>query len=137
MRLPRPYVPIDVKLAVAGRQARATGCSIDWAALERLCGGDQLRVLLNVLYPDVMCHLDHDPPLWQRVRTKSGNYRPSANDPDYLVWRSQEGHRLKTYIRGDGAQLSDAAKRRKEIKRKVTKVKRKWPSRPMQRRPMR
>lgn len=137
MRIPRPYIPIGVKVTVAKRQARAAGCSIDWNALEKLCGDDQLRVLLNVLFPDIVCHLDHDPPLMLRDRTKHGDYLPDANDPDWMIWRSKDGHRLKTYVRGDGAQLSDAAKRRKEInrKRKATKPKRKWPSRPMRRPP--
>jgi hypothetical protein len=80
-----------------------------------------------------MCHLDHDPPLNLRDRTKDGGYLPEANDPDWLIWRTAEDHWLKTYVRGDGAQLSDAGKRRKELKRKrkATRPKRKWPSRPM------
>jgi len=133
MKLPRSHVPIWVKVAVAGRQARAAGLKIDWHALEKLCNSDQLRVLLNVLYPDIMCHLDHDPPLNLRDRTKDGGYLPEANDPDWLIWRTAEDHWLKTYVRGDGAQLSDAGKRRKELKRKrkATRPKRKWPSRPM------
>jgi hypothetical protein len=137
MKLPRPYVPIGVKVAVAGRQVRAAGLSIDWNALEKLCSSDQLRVLLNVLYPDIMCHLDHEPPLMLRDRTRLGGYKPDANDPDWLIWRTAEAHRLKTFVRGDGAQLSDAGKRRKEIKRrkKATRPKRKWPSRPMRGRP--
>lgn len=150
MKLPRPHIPIAVKIAVAERQIVAIleqsrppeDPDTDIAKTVRSIFGrwgtkPYLSVLLLLVIGPPPYHLDHDPPLWQRARTRSGGYRPKANDPNYLVWRSKDGHRIKTYVRGDGAQLSDAAKRRKEIKRKVTKVKRKWPSRPMQRRPMR
>lgn len=133
MRLPRPHVPIRTKVAVAARQARVAGFDVDWRALRLLCGDDQLRVLLNCLFPGAPCQLDHDPPLWSRVRTAAGNYRPPANHQDYLVWRSADDHRIKTYVKGDGAQLSDAGKRRKEIKRrrKAEKPKWQWPKRKM------
>ncbi len=145
MRLPRPHVPIAVKIAVAKRQLAARGTVALFAApgplqdAKPLSGKRQLVSMLWTLLGDPPWHLDHDPPLMQRVRTKDGGYRPGANNEDYLVWRTAEDHRLKTYIRGDGAQLSDAGKRRKEIrrKRKATRPKWKWPARKLQSRPMR
>ena len=67
-------------------------------------------------------HLDHDPPLCLReiIDAENGVYKPDANDPDYLTYRTVSDHRIKTYIRGDGAQFSDAAKRRRKIKSERT-----------------
>jgi hypothetical protein len=51
-----------------------------------------------------------------------------------LIYRTKEDHRLKTLVRGDGAQLSDAAiaRKRKRKERKATRPKYNWPSRPLQ-----
>ena len=75
--------------------------------------------MLGRMFGDQKVHLDHDPPLMLRhiIDAEKGIYDPAANNPRYLVYRTEEEHRLKTYVRGDGAQLSDAGKRRKEIRR--------------------
>lgn len=139
MRLPRPHVPIGVKLAVVERQLRDRGIVALFVGEhgKRPNKSHMLVDMLRTLLGEPPWHLDHEPPLMLRDRTKSGDYLPDASDPDWLIWRTAEEHRLKTFVRGDGAQLSDAGKRRKEIKRrkKATRPKRKWPSRPMRRTP--
>jgi hypothetical protein len=95
----------------------------------------QLAYLLDVMFGDERYHLDHDPPLCLReiIDADRGLYDPPANDPDHLIYRTAEDHRFKTFVRGDGAQLSDAGKRRKAIRRKKkldpNRVRRQWPSR--------
>jgi hypothetical protein len=150
MRLPRPRIPIDVKLAVADRQLRERN-TVALFAVELIVTTEmgsanprppsrtaQLANMLRTLFGTEPVHLDHDPPLMLRMfNVNRGTYVPDANDPNYLCWRTKENHRVKTFIRGDGAQLSDAGKRRKEIRKrkKATRPKRKWPSRPMRRTP--
>jgi hypothetical protein len=147
MRLPRPHVPISVKLAVAERQLRERGpvatLMADTTGM-RIPKSSRLKHILGVLFGNAPCHLDHDPPLMLRYRT-SGGYVPEANDPNFMIWRTAENHRVKTYVRGDGAQLSDAGKRRKEIRRRKKtdseRIKYRWPkgrklrSRPLRRAP--
>jgi hypothetical protein len=113
-RLKRPYIPLKVRIAAAERQA-------DTRVIMRkiLPPRKYLLWLLNILFGAQQLHLDHDPPLMLRdFNKRTGKYTPDANDPEYLVWRTAAEHRIKTYVRGDGAQLSDAGKRRKEIKRR-------------------
>jgi hypothetical protein len=144
VKLERPHVPVAIKVAVAERQLAnmlagdekraawvAQGCPMTTSKHR------YLRFLLQSLLGDPPWHLDHDPPLMLRDRTRDGGFLPAANDPDYLFWRTAEQHRIKTFVRGDGAQLSDAGKRRRRIMKlkKATRPKRKWPSRPMRRKP--
>ena|SRR5215475_1972261 len=93
----------------------------------------QLTVALRQLFKGASCHLDHEPALMLRERRSDGGYIPDACDPEYLIWRTVEDHRIKTYVRGDGAQLPDAGKRRKEIRRQQKanpkRWKRQWPKR--------
>jgi hypothetical protein len=114
----------------------------------------QLDFLLTCKFGEERYHLDHDPPLCLReiVDAERGIYVPAADDPEYLIYRTGEEHRIKTFVRGDGAQLSDAGKRRKEIRRKRKEIEatsrtllagvaprsRRWPpkgSRPLRGRP--
>lgn len=109
MKRPRPYIPLEVQLEVA------------------------LRLLFG---KDVEAHLDHDPPLRARAfNDRTGQYFPDANDPDYLVWRDKEGHRIKTYVRGEHGQYSDTiliARERKREKKKAGKLPTyRWPKRKM------
>jgi len=135
-------VRIDVKIAVAERQLRDRGIVAMFPA-ETGKRPNKARMLLNMLRTllgEPPWHLDHEPPLMLRDRTRDGGYLPDAGDADWLIWRTAEEHRLKTFVRGDGAQLSDAGKRRKEIKRKrkATKPKRSWPKgRKLRSRPLR
>jgi hypothetical protein len=132
MKLKRPYVPIKVRLVVAERQLAQAGIAEAFftAASADLTKRERLTVLLWFLFRDEPYHLDHDPPLNLREHDKWG-YIPDANDPDYLIYRTKQEHRIKTYVHGDGAQLSDAGKRRKEIKRKRKRPSRPWPKRPL------
>jgi hypothetical protein len=122
---------MQVRVDVATRQVRERG-SVP-LGLESWSLQDQLDYLLRVLFKDQPAHLDHDPPLMLRkFSRKTLRYAPDANDPEHLIWRSKEDHRLKTYVRGDGAKYSDAAERRRASrrkKRKTERVKFKWPKR--------
>jgi hypothetical protein len=95
--------------------------------------GVKLELMLIRMFGTTRVHLDHDPPLMLRRRTRNGGYKPDANDPEHLIYRTAEEHFIKTWMRGDGAQLSDAGKRRKELRRQrkldPRRRKRKWPKR--------
>lgn len=109
-RLPRPYIPIDVRLTVAERQLGHTWSIKGQSRTERL------RLMLLKLFGDDPVHLDHDPALENRQIFWSGDeaeYWPDANDPAFLIYRKADNHRIKTFVRGDGAQYSDAALARK------------------------
>lgn len=145
MRLHRPYIPLAIRVQVAERQLCAQG---DWGKIAvamhcELTHGRRLKNALRLLFGDHPYHLDHDPALVNRQRTRSGNYIPGANDPVHLVYRTKVAHDIKTRIRGDGAQRSDLSQRRylKKVARNRQKVtpdpgvkarqpRRKWASRP-------
>jgi hypothetical protein len=140
MKLARPYIPLNVRLQVIARQLQENGQLHDVLRESLLHGTkDRLDFMLECRFGDVKVHLDHDPPLCLReiIDVDKGLYEPDANDPRFLVYRTQEDHRIKTFVRGDGAQLSDAAKRRRKIKaeRKESPHPTRWPpkgSRPVQ-----
>lgn len=145
MSLPRPYIPLRTRVKVARRQWDALNphfCFVSGFHQRSL--RDQLRGYLYLLFGDQKRHLDHDPPLAarQRVRIVAGKreavfYKPDANDPDYLIYRTVEDHKLKTNVRGDGAQYPDRVLikrerrrlKKKRPKRKIANRKRKWPKR--------
>lgn len=120
MRLPRPPIPLAVKLAVAERmiaERRAAG-QADIAFVKSGSGYKLLYDLLGELFPpwgiNTPLHLDHDPALCNRkFSDRTGKYKPDANDPKFLVYRTKADHDIKTRVRGDGAQLSDLAMLRK------------------------
>ena len=138
MKLPRPYIPIPVRLQVATRQALAADYVLLTEGILSLDEYDsrKLKRLLFVLFGKEKPHLDHDPALQNRERYADMHgihYNPAANDPRFLIYRTKENHRVKTLVRGDGAQYSDAAlaRKNKRIKRsRDPKRKRhKWPTR--------
>lgn len=103
MRLPRPYIPLSVRLKVAQRQAISARSDIPLTALmhcmEKPTVRRRLNSILFLLFPGKAGppHLDYDPPLAVRkkIRDKNGvviRYSPDANDPDFLVYRSAEDH---------------------------------------------
>ena len=101
---------MHVRLKVAERQASERGLHSDEKKLV-----PRLKALLRLLFGDAACDLDHDPPLMLRGKRLRGHrtfYIPDANDPAHLVYRLTEDHRIKTFVRGDGAQRSDMAQRR-------------------------
>ena len=142
MRLPRPYVPLGVRLSVALRQLGTPPSDIarlvETTSRNRTLDAN-LYWVLKKLFNTELYHLDHDPALENRLQVKNTRtgkirYVPDANDPRSLIYRTKEDHRLKTLVRGDGAQLSDAAiaRKRKRKERKATRPKYNWPSRPLQ-----
>lgn len=160
MRLPRPYIPLSIRVQVAARQYEK-----EFGVEPGLAGFTsdkrKLRYILVALgwkakhhqldheghlVPVCKWHLDHHPALENRKRVcHQGKwyYVPDANDPDYLIYRTKEAHDIKTRIRGDGAQYSDHAlarknkriKRNRDPKRRVVKIAQRkdfqWPKRPM------
>jgi len=154
MRLPRPYIPYDVRVQVAARQIIEAG--LTWATdatLDALPESKKLHALLLILFCDDEMghlHLDHDPALVNRKKIyRNGahvDYDPPANDPRYLVYRTRQDHDIKTRVRGDGAQRSDLAQRRylKRVarnrspdkpKKKIPQRKNfEWPKRPSNKR---
>jgi hypothetical protein len=139
-RLLRPYIPRAVRLKVAWRQLGSHVRAVFPG--ERTSVSQSLSIALKFLAYRYQCEvadlqLDHDPALENRqfnVRTQK--YIPDANDPDHLAYRTKDAHRIKTLVRGDGAQLSDAAiaRKRKRAERKAGRPKHVWPSRAFQKR---
>jgi hypothetical protein len=139
MKLLRPRIPVETRCRVLLRQIghfwpddviQANRGHLQ-KLLDRLL--DELRTVLSPA-SDEPLHLDHDPALENRPFDETtGKYTPDANDLEHLIYRSKENHRLKTLVRGDGAQLSDAAiaRKRKKSERKKSRPKHLWSSRPL------
>ena len=117
-RLPRPHIPLSVRVQVAARQAGFVNLEL----FLRLHKGGFAKVLDRLLYGDDLgpcagfkrdqpIHLDHDPPLGAREKIwKDGEivgYVPAANDPEYLIYRLKVDHQVKTNIRGEHGQHPD------------------------------
>jgi hypothetical protein len=118
MRLKRPFVPIAVRLDVIARQLQRDGKLMAVLTVSALTmkNSDRLAYLLKAMFGDEPVHLDHDPSLVLRhYDDATGKYTPDANDPEFLVYRTAEQHHEKTFLR-NGADFSDAAKRRRKIK---------------------
>lgn len=136
MKRPRPHIPFSVRVKVAGRHLVERGI---WTAEQLLLfemspirAKRILPWMLSALFGQQTIHLDHDPPLRAReFNERTGKYKPAANDPDYLVYRTAEDHKRKTNLRGDGAQYAD----RVLIKRARRRDKPKRKSRPISSRP--
>ena len=157
-RLPRPRIPLEVRCLAALRQQ-------DWPpelieiAVGTVKSAKRERTLWKLLalwlgkiaerhgceISDL--HLDHDPALQNRKKVyRAGvhvDYSPRANDPGFLCYRPygpqfDRSHKVKTLIRGDHGQHSDAALARKnkriahnrDTKRRKVKIpqrKKPWP----------
>ena len=144
-RLPRPSIPIEVKMRVVLRQLGELFIDdVISLAKEGRCLGDILKAKLSVLADLLGCNpdelrLDHNPALGLRDKIIRDNeiigYRPSANDPEFLIYRTAHDHHIKTNVRGDGAQFSDTVLMKRARKgRRAPRIKRKWPSRPFPKR---
>ena len=128
MRLKRPYIPLSVRIKVAERQLAYHGVIL--AVNKEPSLAKQLTELLGVLQSILRAdklHLDHDPALALRKFNKhTGKYKPDANDPEYLKYRATDGHRTKTFLRGEHGQRSDISQINRERRRKrPAKAKRK------------
>jgi hypothetical protein len=142
-RLPRPRIPVMVRLTVADRQ-----CLSAFGQIFRVifCRSNEkhLKAALFALFGDKKAELHHRPSLVNRPR-KGGDYDPPANSPDYLVYIAKDDHDVETRVRGLHGQHSDLgmARKNKQIaknrdpKRRVAKIAQrdefKWPSRPFRR----
>jgi len=156
--------PTSVRVIVALRQLEAFGASdalttrsdgekVD-AFLERLLCGLSLYIGCE----RVDLRLDHEPMLRRRaydptIEKVADRYEPHAHDPGCLLYRPQlpefaGSHHVKTFIRGEHGQFSDAVLAKRERRRERPKTashkpkmksrgfqkgKRKIPSRPFRR----
>ncbi len=125
--LPRPHIPLAVRVQVAGRQLRERGESLDRSILYGLgllmddgSAGDptlsaarKLQRLLSALFGDKKAELHHRPALINRRRKRNGDYDPPANDPGFLVYLLEDDHDIETRIRGQHGQHSDLGLARK------------------------
>jgi hypothetical protein len=146
-KLPRPYVPLGIRLVVAERQFAEKHGLVFKPDTARVDRGTRLRRLLTMLFGDTAVELHHRPALCNRevvpVSTAKKHvgkawfktpkiytftstfcrYEPDANDPDFLVYVPVEEHVIETRVRGQHGDYSDLAKRRK-VKRIAQKAKR-------------
>ena len=129
MRLHRPYIPLEVRVKVAERQADAKGFRLSPIGYTNT---QRLSKLLLFLFGETVPELHHRPSLVNREQ-KGGKYVPDANDAEYLVYLDPQEHDIETRERGVGAQFSDLAqvRRQKNKARKANRPKHKWPSRPL------
>jgi hypothetical protein len=138
VRLPRPHIPLSVRVETARRQfakkwgKRESDCYL-FAGIKPKY---ELKALLHFLFDDQPYHLDHDPPLAVRKKIHNARgeiigYDPAANDPDFLIYRKAVDHRIKTYTRGEGAQYPDRVliKKIRRIEHPKPKRKYNWPKR--------
>jgi hypothetical protein len=149
VRLLRPYIPLAVRLRVAARQLSGVGGWEGRVPGEGLASGLARAILaLSAAMgrPGAKMELHHRPALTNRTWNKRRHdYIPPANDPEFLVYLPEDQHDIETRVRGVGAQRSDLSQRRylKNVERNRSKkrtkpkfrFKRKWPSRPLRRRP--
>lgn len=141
MKLPRPYIPLRVRVQVAVRQCRELGLCEGVFSSDFRNLATALRYFLGHIHGNQKVELHHRPALCNRARCLSSiaggiRYDPDANDPDYLVYLSAADHDIETRVRGQHGDYSDLAKarKRKRIERKAKRPKRKWPSRPFPKR---
>jgi hypothetical protein len=114
MKRPRPYIPLAVRVEVARRQCAAAGVMPGSNSVLFPYSTPKLETYLLVLFGDSPVHLDHYPALILRdFNERTGKYNPDANDPEFLVYRTVEDHRTKTFVRGERGQLSDTILRAK------------------------
>ena len=146
-RLPRPHIPLPVRIEVASRQLverikRGLCSSSVLAPIAHMPRKrDQLNEFLKLLFGTEKYHLDHDPSLGARKKVyRKGvhvDYSPRANDVLYLIYRTVTEHRLKTNVRGEHGQHPDRVliKKNRRLERKTLRRKVKirsanrWPPR--------
>jgi hypothetical protein len=140
MKLRRPYIPLYIRCMVACRQLCEIGRldAVLEIANKDVYSGKGLSAMLFALFGDQPAHLDHDPPLCLRhFDEATGLYVPDANNPAHLIYRTAEDHKVKTFVRGDHGQFSDAQLRRRALKRQHKETNKepsrgtRWPSRPL------
>lgn len=104
-RIPRPPIPLAVRIQVAERQVRAAGKYPALITDEK--GTKRLQALLLALFAEdwQRAECDHRPPLGlraysPRIKDVAARYTPNANDPDYLEYLLDDAHLERTAGRG-------------------------------------
>jgi hypothetical protein len=138
-RLPRPHIPLAVRVQVAERQLIDAGKMLhEFAKYCQL--GQRLKWALMDLFGDRKAELHHRPGLLNRQRKRNGDYDPPANDPAHLVYLVDADHDVETRVRGQHGAHSDLgmARKNKRIaknrdpkrrKAKIAQRKHPWPKR--------
>jgi len=143
-RLPRPHIPLSVRVQVAERQVGEAGFPglLMFGGQDKKPLRERLVDALGFLFGDQKIELHHRPALVNRHRKRNGDYDPPANDPLSLVYLLDDEHDVETRIRGQHGQHSDLgmARKNKKIaanrnpKRRKAKIAQReeyrWPSRP-------
>lgn len=114
---PRPRVPLLVRINVITRQLHQSGryAMRSEAGTLQYVLATNLRLMFG---EEQQVALDHQPPLRVRAfRPRTGKYTPDANDPEHLIYRTVEDHKLKTNVRGDHGQFPDRVLIKRERKR--------------------
>lgn len=138
----RPYIPLDIRYRVLLRQLGWAPKDIDEEIADAkdmtrapIFRGVHRRLMvvldkLKISIGSNNLHLDHDPPLAARkkVKNKAGviiGYRPAANDPNHLIYRTAVEHRLKTNVRGEHGQHPDRVliKKNRKMERREAGIK--------------
>ena len=130
----RPNIPFAVRVAVSERMMLQRGIpphTVNPQTQKPLPLIRRLLLNLHDLFGEAKVHLDHDPALVNRPCDSAGRYRPDANNPDYLIYRTAANHDIKTRVSGEHGQHSDLALRRKR-KRAERKKQRKRSTRKLQ-----
>jgi len=121
-RLVRPYIPLSIRVVVAERQVAAAYPALLTSNAAAAFGSRhwkqrldaQLAILAHYLRCQVAdLELHHRPALVNRRRKRNGEYDPSANHPDFLIYLRKDDHDVETRIRGLHGQYSDLALARK------------------------
>lgn len=141
-KLLRPYIPLKIRCRVALRQL---GREPDYLVSKHHGQfGSMLAELSKHLGQALGCEpsdlrLDHDPALGARQKVFVDGvhvgYIPNSNDAEHLVYREESAHKIKTNVRGIGAQRPDRVliKRQRWVERgKPKKRSRPIPNRPFQ-----
>lgn len=137
-RLPRPSIPLAIRLDVAMRQAGLEAAErlgyINVAKSSRKVGALLESYLVDLAArmgcPRDQLQLHHDPALENREKIIKGGvivgYKPDANDPEHLFYlpfgaEYDDSHYIRTNVRGQNGQFSDnmLAKRERKRKRKA------------------
>lgn len=110
-RLPRPYIPIEVRLQVIERQITEAGKAT--IVFDSQTKKQQLDALIRFMFGDAKVELHHRPALCNRPRNAAGtDYNPPANSAEHLVYLREDDHDIETRVRGLGALRSDLSQAR-------------------------
>ncbi len=113
-RLPRPHIPLGVRVKVAERQVVEQHEGRRPVFSESTSLSKRLRIMLDLLFGEgVKVELHHRPALVNRARKRNGDYDPPASDPDHLFYLPDDDHDIETRVRGLRGAHSDLGLRRK------------------------